>query len=274
MCRYVDFLANEGLSHVTIKGYLAAVRHLHIENDAGDPGISAMPKLELIIRGVKMCQASKVASRPRQPISVELLGKIQSVWAAAPSWDNTMLWAAASLCFFGFLRSGEITVPGDKSFDQARHLTCGDVTVDSLANPTMLRVKIKASKTDPFRLGVDIFVGQVGTLLCPVAAALKYLVMRGSHSGPFFHFKDKKPLTRSRFVEQVRRALSKAGVDSSPYSGNSCRSGAATTAARRGISDATIKMLGRWKSIAYQLYIKTPRNQLAETSRTLAQDNK
>lgn len=36
MCRYVDFLANEGLSHVTIKGYLAAVRHLHIENDAGE----------------------------------------------------------------------------------------------------------------------------------------------------------------------------------------------------------------------------------------------
>ena len=44
-----------------------------------------------------------------------------------------------------------------------------------------------------------------------------------------------------------------AGIDFVPYSGHSFRSGAATTAAKQGISDATIKMLGRWKSSAYQL---------------------
>ena len=40
-------------------------------------------------------------------------------------------------------------------------------------------------------------------------------------------------------------------------------SGAAITTTRRGISDAAIKMLGRWKSSAYQVYIKTRRQQLA-----------
>ncbi len=56
--------------------------------------------------------------------------------------------------------------------------------------------------------------------------------------------------------QQGWTALASAGVDSTPYSGHSFRSGAATTAASRGIGDATIKMLGRWNSEAYQLYIK------------------
>ena len=36
--------------------------------------------------------------------------------------------------------------------------------VDSPNNPTMLHIRIKASKTDPVRVGVDIFVGRSG---CP-----------------------------------------------------------------------------------------------------------
>ena len=41
-----------------------------------------------------------------------------------------MLWAASTLCFFGFLQSGEITVPTESSFDEGAHLTFDDVTVD------------------------------------------------------------------------------------------------------------------------------------------------
>ena len=80
-------------------------------------------------------------------------------------------------------------------------------------------------------------------------------------------FADSRPLTRPRFVTEVKQVLTGAGVDSTCYSGHSFRSGAATTAARRGIGDATVKMLGRWKSSAYQVYIKTPREQLANLSR-------
>ena len=180
-----------------------------------------------------------------------------------------MLWAAASLCFFAFLRSGEITVPADGAYDEGAHLSFDDVAVDDLKKPSTLKVRIKTSKTDPFRVGVDVYVGSTNDNLCPVTAVLAYMVARGKGPGPFFRFHDGKPLTRARFVAGVREALAKAGVDNSAYSGHSFRSGAATTAAKQGISDSTIKMMGRWKSSAYQLYIKTPREQLASISRRL-----
>ena len=55
----VAFLANEKLCHNTIKGYLAAIRHLHIADGAGDPGISSMPRLEQVVKGVKATQAKE-----------------------------------------------------------------------------------------------------------------------------------------------------------------------------------------------------------------------
>lgn len=63
-----------------------------------------------------------------------------------------------------------------------------------------------------------------------------------------------------------------AGIDPTPYSGHSFHIGAATTANKNGVGDATVKMLGRWKSAAYQLYVKTPRSQLAKISKTLVKN--
>ncbi len=73
-----------------------------------------------------------------------------------------MLWTA-SLCFFGFLRSGEITVPSDAAFDEGTHLSFSDVTVDRLDDPSRLKV----SKTDLFRVGVEVCMGRSGCSLCP-----------------------------------------------------------------------------------------------------------
>ena len=41
-------------------------------------------------------------------------------------------------------------------------------------------------------------------------------------------------------------------------------------AASRGMEDAIIKTLGRWRSLAYLEYIKIPREQLANYSNVLA----
>ena len=112
-------------------------------------------------------------------------------------------------------------------------------------------------------------MGRTGDTFCPVMAMMVFLVTRGAGPGPLFIFQDRKTLTKARLVEQVRAVLTSTGVDGAPFSGHSFRSGAATTAASRGINDVTIKMLGRWKSEAYQFYIKTPREQLVAVIKRL-----
>ena len=269
--QFVSYLALANLAHSTIKCYLAAVRHLHIAEGVPDPQISKMARLEQILRGIKLSQAkSGKRGKERLPISIDILATLKAAWESTATEDATMLWAAASLCFFGFFRAGELMLATEAGYDEGAHLSFQDISVDSLTNPQHLQVRLKSSKTDPFRTGVDVFVGRTNSSLCPVAAVLAYLARRGPRPGPLFFFANGKPLTRPRFVTEVKQALAQAGVDSSGYSGHSFRSGAATTAAQRGIGDATIKMLGRWKSNAYQLYVKTPRQQLAQVSKLLA----
>ena len=202
-----------------------------------------------MVKGIKLVQSRAPLNRSqnrRLPITPALLRKMKQSWSSRDQWDRSMLWAAATMCFFGFFRSGEITAgETEADFDKGVHLTFGDVTVDSLQNPQVLKVRLKASKTDPFRVGIDIAIGRMHDDLCPVAAVLAYMTLRSRGAGPLFRFKDGKPLTRTRFVSEVKQALAAAGVDDKQYSGHSFRSGAATTAAKNGVQDSTIKMRGR-----------------------------
>ena len=71
-----------------------------------------------------------------------------------------MLWAAMNLCFFRFLRAGEMTLPLESVFDPGGNLCYKDVAIDDPVRPNLVKVRIKASKIDPFRNGVDIFFGR------------------------------------------------------------------------------------------------------------------
>ena len=111
-----------------------------------------------------------------------------------------MLWAACCTCFFGFLHSGEITVPLQKDYDSTGHLSYGDVTFDSKKHPSAAQIKIKASKTDPFRKEVTIHVGRTNNDLSPVAALAAYTTIRGTNDGPFFVLDNQAPLTREQWT--------------------------------------------------------------------------
>jgi hypothetical protein len=197
-----------------------------------DPKINEMSSLEQVTRGITRKYAQKSpGKRERLPITPEILLKMRSVWEQkSQNFNAIMLWAACCLCFFGFLRAGEITVPSDGAYDRGAHLNVSDVSVDSTSKPTTIKVKIKASKTDPFRQGVDLFIGTTDNELCPVTAMMAYLAKRGQREGMLFHFEDGRLLTRDCFVAQIRQALTAAKINCKPYSGHSFRIGAATTA--------------------------------------------
>jgi len=89
-----------------------------------------------------------------------------------------------------------MTVPCEAGYDPNVHLNRSDIAVDNPREPTVLRVTIKQSKTDPFRRGINLFLGKTATDLCPVKAMLNYLLVRAEGAGPLFKFPDGRFPTR------------------------------------------------------------------------------
>ena len=125
-------------------------------------------------------------------------------------------------------------------------------------DPSVMRIRVKASKTDQLHKGIDLYIDRTGDTLCPMAAMLVFLAARGTAPGPLFRFSDIKPLSRPCLVQLVKPAVAAAGI---PFN-HSFRIGTATTLAARGIGNATIQMLGWWQSDSYRRYIQIPLQQL------------
>lgn len=269
-CLFVVFLAKQGLSSQTVTSYLAALRFTQIALGLGTPPTSQWTRLHYTVRGIKRLHPGS-SRKTRLPVTPDILMGLCRTWSAGhieSPYDARLLWAACCLGYFGFLRAGEFTVTNSSS--AASIIQISDVAVDSLSSPSILRVFLKRAKSDPFGKGIEIYLGKTGLPLCPVTAVLNFMKIRRAGDGPLFMFEDGTPLSRSVFVKRVRSALTKAGFNHESYSGHSFRIGAATAAAAAGIPAHTIKMLGRWSSEAYLLYIRQPRSSLAAFSARIA----
>ena len=74
-------------------------------------------------------------------------------------------------------------------------------------------------------------------------------------------FANQQGLTRDKLLSHLRVTLTKAGINPDLY-----QIGAATVAHMKGIEDSMIMTLGRWKSNAYQHYVRIPQEHLAQLS--------
>jgi len=112
---------------------------------------------------------------------------------------------------------------------------------------SMMYINLKASKTDPFRLGVAIRLVAINShRLRPVSAMRSYLAYRQSSSGRLFVLDNELYLNR-RFVASF---LSIALPGASNINTHSFHIGA-SAALSAGASDAMIRIMGRWSSDCY-----------------------
>ena len=103
-----------------------------------------------------------------------------------------------------------------------------DVSVNQHQSPSLICVKIKRSKTDPFRAGVSIFLGRTDNVLRPVTAVLAYLAIRPQIPGPLFVFENGSYLTRECLVTHLQLGLRRTGLEADRFSGHSIKIGADT----------------------------------------------
>ena len=159
LMHFASLLA-DNLTHPSIKVYLSAVRSLHFDHGLSDPFVNCLC-VQHLLRGIKRVQGP--VSPSRLPITLDHLRAIQRGLDFSRR-DHVMLWAACCLGFFSFLRAGEFTV--NPAVQPSIHMTVDDLQADSLVNPTCFKVHIKCSKTDPFRMGRDIWMWGVMRARC------------------------------------------------------------------------------------------------------------
>ena len=270
---FIAHVGAQGLAVSTIEAYLAGLRHYRIRGDPSDMNPSLhTPFINLMLRGIKRVNAAKKPTQVRLPITVTIMEKIKHSLASEPLCvENRMVWAACCTGFFGFLRCAEFLTPDDAIFDPADHLGITDISYMHAETQPYIMINVKASKTDQFRKGTSVSLGATGAELCPVAAILDYLQARGGAPGPLFINTDGSPLRRKQFVLRVQAALTQAGVKGEHFNGHSFRIGAATSASQAGVAESTIKVLGRWQSMAYQGYIRPATPALAGISKKMVQ---
>ena len=259
------------VSYETVKLYLVAVQDLHRELNF-PLQLNKMHRLQKVLTGIRRLTPARQLDR--FPITLQILHAIHTYFQPeySQNLDHVMLWAAFTLAFFGFLRSSEFTC--NAPLEPSVHLTARDITlVPNSHSPSYMLVRIKQSKTDPFRQGHTLTIAKSTSLICSLMAMKDYLLQaQPPTSRPLFSFvQPGKWLTRNNLTSELSRTVLKhRGLPYDKFYSHSFRIGAATTAAKAGIPSWLIKVLGRWSSDCYERYIRTPQSTILEVPQLLA----
>ena len=205
------------VSYDTVKLYLVAVQDLHRELNF-PLHIQKMHRLQKVLTGIKSLAPS--TKRDRFPITTQILTTIHNYLhpALSTNLDHIMLWAAFTLAFFGFLRASEFTCNGP--FNPEVHLTSQDMTFHpDMQSPSLMRVKIKQSKTDPFRQGCTLTIAKSTSPICSVMAMKDFILQTQPPANrPLFtFFQSGSWLTRSSLTKELRSILEQCGFSSTNF---------------------------------------------------------
>lgn len=119
--------------------------------------------------------------RTRTPLTRPFLLRILNCLPLT-DYDDVVLKAAFTLAFAGFLRVGEFTYKqGDKELEPTfRNWFLTKGCIKTRASGRYMEVTLPASKTDPFRKGINLTIAATYDNACPVSAMKQYLA-RDTH---------------------------------------------------------------------------------------------
>ncbi|KAM4029675.1 uncharacterized protein ACNLHF_024605 [Anomaloglossus baeobatrachus] len=244
-CDYLFHLFQSGFSGSVAQHRLSGVSfHFRLR---GWPDVTKVFFVRQVLKGWKR---SKISVESRRPISISLLQRLIAVIPRLCSspFESALFSAAFALAFFGALRIGELVPlsknrPGGLRFDDVSYCDGG------------LRIRIRKSKTDPAGIGSWVPLYAIQGAVCPRMLVATYLSLRRD-GFCFFSHEDGSPLTRFQFLSIFRKCLCNLGLHPAEFGTHSFRIGAATEAARAGLSNQEIQRIGRWRSSCFARYIR------------------
>lgn len=240
-------------------GYLAAIRAWHIVQGWPPPlSETDFQRIEFSARGLDKVQGGSRRKPPRPPITLNMLSALKTSLDLNDPFD-ACIWAAVTCAFWGLMRFGEITVKSRQAFSTSKHLKRKDAyRGHDLVGKVYVRLDLPSAKTAKPGETQHIYLTEQGNW-CPIAALENLArVVPASESDPLFSWRDRsgaiRPLVRSAALARIN-AILKAWGWGTAY-GHSFRIGGASFLLAQKVNPEIVRLLGRWKSLAYEVYIR------------------
>lgn len=251
---YVAYLAS--LGHSSIPQALSALANEYkpllpnwdkIREDADTPSL---------IRSVRKHQARLV--KQAEPISVVdvVLACNAALDSISNPYDSLLAAFILAVSFCGIMRLGESVAPLKQSyFRPAKYPPRSSFSVTD----SEIRFRLPYSKSDPtFTGGIIVIRKELVPAAIPIFdIARAFIKVRDDRFPP--NSPDPNPLL---FASHTGRLLPRQQIvdllkSVGSYSGHSLRAGGATYLAKIGVERKMIQLIGRWRSQAYEQYIRT-----------------
>lgn len=266
LSHWACWLASEGKIYATVKNYfydLAAYQTIHHQG----PQLrrADLPLLDTILKSIQ--------NQPHTPLNRRPITR-QHLWTIRQSLNlstipDAVIWAAACSALYGLMRTCEFTTRDGLQFDpqrQARRLDFKKGWDPTKSRPFW---SLHLPKTKTGTPG-EVFLGFSGEFDCPCHALDNMFKIQTSNpSDPAFNLGPGIPLSRSTFIEAIRKPLTSANLSGGIH-GHSFRIGGATLLAAAGYPDHVIQLAGRWHSLAFLRYIRRHDRILPQTVAILA----
>lgn len=242
---FIAYLRNKEFVASTISTYVSAIGFIHKINHLPDPTDSFL--VQKVLHSIHKNKDTDT----RLPItSTKLIQLVNAIkHTLSIEYDRLLITAMFTLAYHALLRIGEMTVSNNNTDNVIKMnqilVTEGNILINF--------VNFKHSNGKRFCLEI---LKDKNETICAVLAIKNYLKKRNKCPGPLFLNASGQPVCRKYFQNAFNNALNFCGFSSTVHKPHSFRIGFATDACIKGMSSEKIKLLGRWKSDAFKLYIR------------------
>lgn len=250
----------EPVAGTTIRKYMSAVRAWHLAQGWTPPLSSdELIRINWSLRGLENQQAQRRKRPLRPPITIHMLATLKQELDLTHSWD-ACVWAAACCAFWGLMRFGEVTVKSRAAFTPGKCLARKHmVSATDIDGRPYIRLDLPSAKTAAPGEIQSVWLVREGTL-CPLEALRNLLhVCPAGDDDPLFSWIDAggaaRPLTIEPAMNTINNILVRHGWGTK--FGHSFRIGGASFYLAQGVSTDIVRIAGRWRSMAYEAYIRS-----------------
>ena len=260
--------------------YISQVRAWHARQPHGGGELGGgidMVRLRAMLKGMRRELREAKTSKPRYGVRPQHLSKALELLLGSGSAEDANWRAALSVGLCALMRGGEIGRPDGEAWNPLVHLTRSDLTFFRDARGVLhARIMMRPLKSERHRNSKDVpvILAEGGSLLDPVRELWNLCLLdpvdpAARASTPLFRMANGEAPCTSDVRTVVKWLMQGVGCDPAHFGAHSLRIGGATAALTAGISPQTIRLMGRWATDCYDVYLRMTRETAARVGATI-----